>query len=385
MNTIAWLKRLIAFDTTSCFSNMALIADVQTWLEQHGISSQLTKDPHENKANLFATIPAASGCTTGGLILSGHTDVVPVDGQDWASNPFDALERDGRIIGRGACDMKGFLAVVLSLVPEFCSLSLKKPIHLALSYDEEIGCRGAPLMIDAIQQAGIQAEGCIVGEPTNMLPVIAHKGIQVFRCRLHGLAAHSSLTPQGCNAIDYAAELICYLRTLADSLRKNGPFDDAFDVPFTSLSTNMINGGIASNTIPSECELIFEFRNLPDVAPASITDQIETYINTHLQPKMRQEYREAAIVLDRLASAPAFQSGSDNPMVSLTQKLLKDEHRRKVAYATEGGLFQQTGIPTVICGPGSIEQAHRANEFVSLDQLQICERFLRDIVTATGR
>jgi len=380
MNKLAWLQRLIAFDTTSRLSNMALIDDVQGWLEHHGIRSQLIRDPKEDKANLFATIPAANGSMTGGLILSGHTDVVPVDGQHWDSDPFQALEREGKLFGRGTCDMKGFIAVALSLVPVFQSMGLDKPVHLALSYDEEIGCRGAPSMIEAILQSGIQADACIVGEPTDMLPVIAHKGIQVFRCQVHGLAAHSSLTPQACNAIDYAAELICYLRGLADEMRAKGPFDNAFDVPFTSLSTNMIRGGIAANTIPAECELMFEFRNLPEVSPDSIYQTINTWITTHLKPKMQREYAAATIILDKIAAAPAFQSGQDNPLVQLIQRMLQDEQARKVAYATEGGLFQNAGIPTVICGPGSIEQAHRANEFVAIEQLQRCERFLQEIV-----
>jgi acetylornithine deacetylase len=382
MNNLTWLKRLIAFDTTSCYSNLQLIEEVQTWLEHHHIASHLVKDPIENKANLFATIPAADGETQGGLILSGHTDVVPVEGQAWHSNPFEALEKSGHIYGRGACDMKGFIAVVLSLIPSFLTMPLRKPIHLALSYDEEIGCRGAPALIDAMLNFGIQADACLVGEPTGMLPVVAHKGIQVYRCHLQGKASHSSLTPHGCNAIEHAAELICYLRQLADDMKGAGPFDEAYDVPFTTLSTNLIQGGNARNTIPADCEFLFEFRNLPDISPRSIEDKITKYIREHLEPKMQREQQTAHIKLDKLAAAPAFEATKQSDIVSLTRKLLQDDSVRKVAYATEGGLFQQAGIPTVICGPGFIEQAHRANEYVAIEQLQTCETFLKEIAVA---
>lgn len=232
MNSFDWLARLVAFDTTSRNSNLELIADIEAWLKRHHIPSRLTHDSTGQKANLFATLPAANGDISGGIILSGHTDVVPIDGQKWHTNPFKAELIEDKIYGRGTCDMKGFIAVVLSLIPELQQSALKQPVHFAFSYDEEVGCLGARLLIADLQQIGVKPKACIVGEPTDMHPIVAHKGIQVFRCRVHGAAAHSSLTHRGCNAIEYAAKIINYLRDLADLMRLAGPFDQHFDVPF---------------------------------------------------------------------------------------------------------------------------------------------------------
>lgn len=380
MNTLQWLSRLIGFDTTSRNSNLDLINCVQDWMQQHGAICRLTHDAKEKKTNLFATLPSAAGSMHGGLILSGHTDVVPVDGQEWETNPFLATERDGKIYGRGACDMKGFLAVALALVPDLAQRQLAKPVHFAFSYDEEVGCRGAPLLIADLQRAGIQPEGCIVGEPTEMQPVIAHKGIQVFRCRVTGHAAHSSLTPQGCNAIDYAAELICYLRDLAQRIRAEGLRDDYFDVPYTSVSTNMIQGGNAHNTIPALCEFIFEFRHLPSIKPQTILSEIEAYISDVLLPRMQQERSTANIELENLAAAPGFEADNQSVLLQWAREIAQQADILKVAYATEAGQFQAAGIPTIVCGPGSIEQAHRANEFVEITQLERCRQFLENII-----
>jgi acetylornithine deacetylase len=372
MTTLEWLAQLIAFDTTSRNSNMELIQCAKSWFAKHGLVTRITTHPFEAKANLLATLPGKNGNLQGGILFSGHTDVVPVDGQHWETNPFEAVKKNGRVYGRGTCDMKGFLAVLLALVPEFCKLELNYPLHFAFSYDEEIGCRGAPLLIADMQKAGIQPAFCIVGEPSEMRTVIAHKGIQSFHCKIEGKAAHSSLTPKGCNAIDYAAELICHIRKLANDLKKQGPFDQYFDVPFTTISTNMINGGIAHNIIPADCEFFFEFRHLPTVKPENIIGEINHYIENDLLPRMQQEYQNAKISIDHLASVPAFEAKHE--IIS------KDSEIYKVAYATEAGLFQQANIPTIVMGPGSIEQAHCANEFVELEQLRKCEQILQELV-----
>lgn len=377
MNSLEWLTRLVAFDTTSRNSNLNLIQFVKEWLASHGIASQLTHDPSEPKANLFATIPAKNGNKNGGLVLSGHTDVVPVDGQDWHSNPFELLQKDDKLFGRGTCDMKGFIAVALSLVPEFLQQKLSFPIHLALSYDEEIGCRGAPLMIADFD---VKPKACIVGEPTEMRPVIAHKGIQVFRCSVQGCAAHSSLTTQGCNAIEYAAQIICYIRALAEQFKTHGARDAHFDVPFSTLTTNLIKGGNAYNTIPALCEFIFELRNLPSDQPRQVIQQIEHFIEKDILPKMQKEFSPAKVVLDNIAVAPSFDSAYEADLAKLAREVSGEEAVLKVAYATEAGLFQNADIPTIICGPGSIEQAHRADEFVTLAQLKLCGEFLRGVV-----
>lgn len=377
MDKEEWLSRLIAFDTTSCNTNLPLIECVGNWLDQLQIAVSLTYDSTKAKANLFATLPASDGSLNGGLILSGHTDVVPVTGQAWDSDPFCAVKRDNRIYGRGACDMKGFLAVVLSLIPEIQSNTLKYPVHIAFSYDEEVGCLGVPLLIADLQKKGIQPTACIVGEPTEMVPVVAHKGINSFKCRLHGLAAHSSLPPKGCNAIEYGAQLICWLRELAKQFKEKGFKDDLYDVPYTTLTSTMVSGGIAINTIPSSLEFLFEFRNLPQDNPAQISQTIRNYINEYLIPKMQTESIEASVEIEPISCIPAFQTSGD---VELMELLGNRDSMKKVSYATEAGLFQKARIPTIVCGPGRIMEAHKANEFVSLEQLEECEKFLRKVI-----
>jgi acetylornithine deacetylase len=379
MNTRQWLEHLVAFDTTSRNSNLDLIESVREGLAGHGVRADVIGSPDGRKANLFATLPAADGLTEGGIILSGHTDVVPVDGQDWSSDPFRIDERDGRLYARGSADMKGFIATSLALVPEFLAMPRKKPIHLAFSYDEEVGCVGAPVMLAELKQRGLRADGCVVGEPTGMQVVVAHKGINLFRCRVHGKAAHSSLTPRGCNAIEYAARLICRIRDIADHYRANGPYDEFFDVPFTTLTTNQIQGGIAVNTIPELCEFQYEFRNLPGMSVDDIRAKVEQYVRDELLPKMRKEYADASIDIVNTAAAPGMETAEQEAITQLVRALTADRDTRKVAYGTEGGLFQQAGIPTVICGPGHIEHAHKPDEFVALDQLAACEGFLRKL------
>jgi acetylornithine deacetylase len=379
MNTRQWLERLVAFDTTSRNSNLDLIESVREGLAGHGVKSDVIASPDGRKANLFATLPAADGQAQGGIVLSGHTDVVPVDGQDWSSDPFRIDERDGRLYARGSADMKGFIATSLALVPEFMAMPRKKPLHLAFSYDEEVGCVGAPVMLAELKQRGLRAEGCVVGEPTGMRVVVAHKGINLFRCRVHGKAAHSSLTPQGCNAIEYAARLICRIRDIADHYRAHGPYDEFYDVPFTTLTTNQIRGGIAVNTIPELCEFQYEFRNLPGMSVDGIRAQVEQYVRDDLLPRMRKEYADADIDIANTAAAPGMETAEQEAIAELVRALTGDRETRKVAYGTEGGLFQQAGIPTVICGPGHIEHAHKPDEFVALDQLEACEGFLRKL------
>ena len=378
-NTHSWLQTLVAFDTTSRNSNLHLIEHVRDALAAQGVKVQLFKSPDGAKSNLFATLPATDGYTQGGIVLSGHTDVVPVDGQKWDTDPFALTEVDGKLYGRGTCDMKGFIAAGLALVPEFLAMPLAKPLHFALSYDEEVGCIGAPIMLEQLKLQGQRLDGCIVGEPTSMQPVVAHKGINVWRCKVHGKATHSSLTSLGCNAIEYAARLICRIRDVADTFKANGPYDQCFDVPYTSMTTNQISGGIAVNTIPELCEFAYEFRNLPGITPDGIQQQVEAYVQQELLPRMRQEFADARIEFEPLATVPYFDTAESEAINQLVQALTGDREKRKVAYATEAGLFQQAGIPTVVCGPGAIANAHKANEYVDIAQLQQCEVFLRKL------
>lgn len=377
MDTRTWLSTLVGFDTTSRNSNLALIETARDWLRGQGVQSWLAHNESGDKANLFATLPASDGSVQGGVVLSGHTDVVPVDGQDWDTDPFTLSEKDGRLYGRGTADMKSFIATSLALVPEFLAMPRKKPIHLAFSYDEEVGCVGAPVMLAELQGRGIKADGCVVGEPTNMQVVVAHKGVNLFNCRVHGKAAHSSLTPQGCNAIEYAARLICRIRDIADAMKAQGPYDEFFDVPFSTMTTNQIRGGIAVNTIPALCEFNYEFRNLPGIPADQIQSQVERYVREELLPRMQAEYAEARIDIHTGASAPGLDASEEQAITQLARALTSDRTVRKVAYGTEAGLFQSVGIPAVVCGPGDIQQAHKPNEFIELSQLDGCERFLR--------
>jgi len=378
--SLNWVKDLVSMDTTSRVPNLGLIETVRDALAAKGIASTLTHDPREGWANLFATVPAHDGATNGGIVLSGHTDVVPVDGQAWDSDPFRPEIRDGRLYGRGTCDMKGFIGAALALLPDMQAARLAKPLHFALSYDEEVGCAGAPLMIADLQARGMMPTGCIVGEPTGMRPIIAHKGINTYRCCVRGHAAHSSLTPKGLNAIEYAARLICHIRDVADRFRAEGPFDERYDVPFTTAQTSTIEGGNAINTVPAECRFAFEFRNLPTLDPERIFARIEAYANETLLPQMRREHPSAAIEFSKISAAPGLDSDEHAAITQLVRALTADQEKRKVAYGTEAGLFERAGIPSVVCGPGNIEQAHKPNEYVELAQLAECERFLRKLI-----
>lgn len=379
-SAVDWTRRLIEFDTTSRHSNLGLIEAVRDHFLAKGLKPHLSYNPQGDKANLHAVIPASDGSVQGGIVLSGHTDVVPVDGQDWHTDPFRPVIRDGRLYGRGACDMKGFIGTSLSLLPRMLEARLREPIHFALSFDEEIGCMGAPYLLDDLRRRDIKPSGCIVGEPTSMRVIVAHKGINAYRCCVKGQAAHSSLTPRGVNAIEYAARLICFIRDIADEFRQQGPYDEAFDVPFTTASTGTIQGGIALNTIPAHCEFVFEYRNLPGVDPEAIQARIDAYARDVLLPRMRAEHPDADLTLTRIAAAPSLDAAERDAINQLVRALTGDRETSKVAYATEAGLFQRAGIPAVVCGPGDIQQAHKADEFVALDQLERCSAFLGKVI-----
>ena len=372
------LQRLVAFDTTSRNSNLELIKYIQSYLDDFGVASTLVPNAEGTKANLFASIGPE---TEDGVVLSGHTDVVPVDGQPWTTDPWALTEKsDGNLYGRGTCDMKGFIGAALTLLPEIQQTKLAKPLHLALSFDEEVGCVGAPLMIEELVKRGVKPEGCIVGEPTSMRPIVAHKGLNAYQCCVRGQAAHSSLTPRGLNAIEYAARLICYIRDMADEFRANGPFDELYDVPFTTAQTSTIEGGNAINTVPAECRFAFEFRNLPTLDADTIFARIEQYARETLVPRMQREHAAGAIEFKKIAAAPGLDATEQAAITQLVRALTADQARRKVAYGTEAGLFARAGIPSVVCGPGDIQQAHKPNEYVSLEQLAACEGFLRKLV-----
>ncbi|HLU77251.1 MAG TPA: acetylornithine deacetylase [Burkholderiales bacterium] len=381
IRTETWdmIQRLIAFDTTSRESNLGLIEWVRDWLERQGVESRLTYDATGKKANLFATV---GGGSRPGIVLSGHTDVVPVDGQAWDTDPFKATLDGERIYARGSVDMKSFIGVALAHTPKFLAANLDAPVHFALSYDEEVGCIGVRGLLEDLVRNDIRPAGCIVGEPTGMQPVIAHKGMRSFKCRVHGKEAHSSLTTQGVNAIEYAAKLILFVRQLAERMRDLEARDYNFDVPFTTLQTGLIKGGTAPNIVPRECQFHFEFRYLPGVDPDALEAEIRDYARNVLEPEMRKVDASVGIEIDTKSQVPGLSTTEAEEIAKLAQRLARAERLKKVAYATEAGLFQQAGIPSIICGPGSIEQAHKPNEFITLEQVALCESFM-DRLTAT--
>jgi acetylornithine deacetylase len=377
------IERLIAFNTVSRESNMGLIEWVRDYLKGFGATSRLTYDAAGKKANLFATLGESK---KPGLILSGHTDVVPVDGQNWDSDPFVATERDAKLYARGSADMKGFIGIILAQAPKFVAAlnenRLDAPLHYALSYDEEVGCLGVRGLIQDLQENGIRAAGCVVGEPTSMQPIIAHKGTHRFRCAVHGREAHSSYVTYGVNAIEYAARLVVFIRQLADRLAQIEQRDYGFTVPYSTLSTGLIQGGIAANVVPKDCVFQFDMRTLPQASPDALYQEIRRYAEM-LAAEMHGIDANSGIDLQWVSQTVGLGAAESDAIVQWAMQLSKNPTVGKVSYGTEAGLFQKMGVPTVICGPGDIAEAHRPNEFVALDQLAQCESFM-DRVLQSG-
>jgi acetylornithine deacetylase len=376
------IDRLIAFPTVSRDSNLGLIEYARDYLAGLGVKSHLIYDASKKKANLFATL--GDEVKRGGIVLSGHTDTVPVDGQDWASDPFQPHHADGRIYGRGSADMKGFIAIALAWVPRFLAAQLHTPLHLALTYDEETTFLGVRGLVADLAERGIAPAGCIIGEPTDMRAIVAHKGKVDMCCRVRGREAHSSLTPTGVNAIEYAAQLIGFIRALADRQARDEARDARFDVPYTTLQTGLVKGGIAVNVVPRDCEFTFELRNLPATASAALIGEVMNYAEKQLVPTMRAVAPEADIAFEPGMNVQAFGIAPDAPLVRWAQQLAGTTHlgTGAVGFATEASTFMQAGIPTVVLGPGSIEQAHRPNEYLSYAQVAACEQFFERLIAA---
>jgi acetylornithine deacetylase len=373
-DTLDLLNNLIAFDTRSSESNLMLIEYVQQYLSKHGVESSLVFDETGRKANLYATIGPRDRA---GLCLSGHTDVVPAAGQPWTVPPFEMTRGSDRVFGRGTADMKGFIAAVLASVPHFVATCKEVPIHLAFSYDEEVGCRGVRGLLRELAAAPVKPLACIIGEPTSMQVAVAHKGKKAYRCCVKGLAGHSALTHLGVNAVDFAAELVTFLRRTQRDLRTKATLDHDFDPPYTTIHTGRLNGGIALNVIPDHAQVEFEIRNLPADNADAIVQTITQYADTELVATMRETFAESGIDWEQLVDYPAL---SDQAAARWLRELAcaaagRDDVRT-LAFGTEGGLFQSIGIPTVVCGPGSIEQGHKADEYVELEQLSRCLSFL---------
>lgn len=380
--SIEMIRRLVAFDTTSCKSNLELVAFVQAYLAEHGVESRLVHNESKTKANLFATIGPEE---RPGIMLSGHTDVVPVNRQGWNTDPFEVTEADGRLYGRGTCDMKSFIAVALSFVPEFLKRDLKTPIHLSLSYDEEVGCIGVRRLLAELEQIAVKPAVCIIGEPTEMKVILAHKGKLSLRCLVRGLECHSGLAHRGVNAVEAAAETVAYLKRMARRFRDRGPYDAEFDPPYTTVHTGLIRGGTALNIVPKECHFDFEFRHLPGIDPRALAAEVRTFAEETLLPEMRAVSREAGFTWEPLSQFPGLAIDEEAEVVRLAKALTGANATGKVSFGTEAGLFQEAGIPTVVCGPGNIADAHAPDEFVTVEQVSQCEAFMRRLVDRVHR
>ena len=374
------IEKWISFASVSRDSNLGLIEWTRDLLASQGAQCRLSYDDSGKKANLWATLPAENGETKiGGLVLSGHTDVVPVDGQPWNTDPFQAQIIGDKLYGRGVTDMKGFGATALMMVPELVRRKLKRPLHLAFSYDEEVGCIGVRRLIADMVDQGFRPAGCIVGEPTGMQVVIAHKGKHAYKTSVRGFEAHSSLTPQGVNAVDVACEFVTQLRSMHRRLVAEGPFDPVFDVPYTTIHTGVIAGGTALNIIPRDCDVTWEIRHHHLNSPVALFNEAKEFADS-LVPAMQAVAPETGITHKLNSVLPGFATDADSEIAQLCFRCAGVDASTgagKVSFGTEAALFHQVGVPTIVCGPGHIAQAHQPNEWVSLAQLAWCESFMR--------
>ncbi|MEQ1863574.1 MAG: acetylornithine deacetylase [Micropepsaceae bacterium] len=371
------IERLVAFDTTSRDSNLALIDFVAEYLKGHGLKPRLIPNAEKTKANLLVTLGPD---TPGGIILSGHTDVVPVDDQPWDTDPFAVVEKDGKLFGRGTADMKSFSAIALALVPQFLSRPLKTTVHIALSYDEEVGCLGVRPMIAEIARSLPRPKLAIIGEPTDMQVVNAHKGIRSFRTTVTGREAHSSQTDKGVNAVMVAADLIVYLAAIAEDMRQRGDPSGRFDPPYTTTQAATIEGGTALNILARHCTFQWEYRCLPGSSETEIHDRFVAHVAQHVLPPLKKIAAEADIVTAPRSRVPPLLPARDCPAEALARQLTGRNSSEAVSYGTEAGLFQEAGIPSVVCGPGNILQAHKPNEFIKLSQVEACTAFMRRLI-----
>ena len=376
--TLAWAQRLVRMNTVSSESNLALIETIADELRALQVPLRLTYDDTRSKVNLFATLGAGKPA---GLVLSGHTDTVPWDGQAWSREPLGAQLESGNLFGRGSADMKGFIGAVVAQTHGWLEADLPFALHYAFSYDEEVGGFGVRRLIADLREAGVAPRLCIVGEPTEMVPAIAHKGVYRWRCHVRGHAAHSSLRPHAVNAVEAAARVIARIAGIGDELRDSEPRQAGFDVPYTTSAVCVVAGGIADNVVPEDCRFHYEFRNLPGVDAHALHARVVAAAQA-LEPEMKAVDPSTGFRFEPFCEMPAFRAAVDEPAVALALALAGARHTTNVAFGTEAGMFQRAGISTVVCGPGSINQAHQADEFVSLAQLARCEAFLQRITRA---
>jgi acetylornithine deacetylase len=371
------LARLIAFPSISTSSNLDLIHFCRGWLRDHGVESTLVMSPGGDKANLFATIGPE---VEGGIVLSGHTDVVPVEGQAWTSDPWTLTERDGRLYGRGTCDMKGFDALVLALVPDMVRAPLKRPVHIALSYDEELACRGAPSMVREMVEAVPTPSAVIVGEPTRHAVVTGHKASVQLRTEVTGFAVHSSRIDQGVSAVMNAARLIAWHEdVMAENQRRAVPADP-FEPPYTTLHCGMVAGGSAANIVSSSAWFYSDIRAIPSEDPADYLERYRAYIRDVVEPRMKAVVPATGVAVEPIAEVPGLRPENDGAAERLMRRLTGDNGTHVVSYGTEAGIFQRAGWSSVVCGPGDIAQAHQPDEYIEISELAAGERLLRRLV-----
>ena len=376
--SIPMIERFIGFNTVSQNSNLPLIHFVRDHLAELGIESILTHDESGEKANLFATIGPME---RPGIVLSGHTDVVPCEDQNWTSEPFELAKLDDRVVGRGVCDMKGFLAIATAFAPLFAERELKTPIHLAMSFDEEVGCLGVPLLLDDLNARGIAPLACIVGEPSEMGLIRAHKGKIGGHVTVTGLPAHSGVAHLGVNAVEAASEAIAKIKEIQRRLRDRGPHNADFEAPtYTTIQTCMVNGGTAVNIVAAHCVFDFDIRFLPGEDPMDYVNECRAYVEAHIEPEMKAADPHTGFEWEFVPGCAALNTSKDDEVMELAKALSGQNTSSCVGFGTEAGHFQEAGVPTFICGPGYIGQAHKADEFLMHDQIEKCEKFLWKLV-----
>lgn len=376
--TIDLLEKLISFKTVSLQSNLELLDFIKNYLNSFGVDCQFIYNEDKTRANLLACI-GPENSSNPGIIMSGHTDVVPTTGQPWTKPDFQMTQENGRLYGRGTADMKGFIAAVLGAVPYWTKLDLQRPIYLAFSYDEEVGCLGVRSLLDVVSKLPIHPLACVIGEPTELKPVYGHKGKIAMRCNITGFSAHSAYPNKGVNAIEYAVDLIGKIKSVARGLQVEEKLNERFDPPWSSIQVGLIKGGQAINIVPEKCEFDFEIRVLPGMDTQEIVKEIKEYAENYLVPRMKNVSEQCEITFTELSSYPALETSYHSFISQLIQKLSGISSDATVSYGTEGGLFSERNIESIVYGPGSMDQGHKPDEYIEISQLELCHKFLLDL------
>ena len=372
--TTEMLARLVGFDTTSRNSNVPLIDFAREWLDGHGVPYRISTDADGRKANLHAIIGPH---TAGGIALSGHVDTVPVDGQAWTRDPFTLHAQDGRLYGRGACDMKGFVAACLAAVPDLKARALLRPVHLFITFDEETTMDGARRLVADLHESGLRPSLCVVGEPSLMQPILAHKGRLAMKVSVRGKPGHSSEPFRGVNAVQAAAEAIAFVAAEARRFGLEGPFEAGFDPPHTTAHVGTVQGGTILNIIPERCEFVMEWRAIPGQDPHALAARLRAHVAEQIEPAMHAVDPSTGFTFEVVGDIPGMGLPEAHDLTGLVKQLTGFNSTGKVSYGTEGGIYEAAGIPSIVCGPGAIQQAHQPDEWIALSQLDACDSFIR--------